>query len=256
MSNFDLQFIEQFSSVGAFFYEPSMPSTSDVAKEKILENPPTHLPFLVLCDQQTAGRGQPGKSWVSDSQSLTFTWCVAAGSLPAANHPLLPLIAGASVCEAIDSTGIEGAKLKWPNDVLVDCKKVCGILVEKISAHNQAWFLIGIGINVNQTSSEIESFNCDKSRFPPASLSGLAGKDFILQNFLETVVQLLNQNAFMKDDWKRNLRDRFEFLGEQVKVRKPDGKLTTGVFRGVDETGRLRIECGGEILVLASGQIL
>jgi len=255
MPNFDLQSIEQFRSVGTVFHETSMPSTSDAAKQTLLTDPAIKLPLLVLCDHQTAGRGQPGKSWESNTQSLTFTWCVAANSVPKEIHGLLPLIAGASVCEAIDSIGIDGSKLKWPNDVLIYQKKVCGILVEKISVGDDAYFLFGIGINVNQTAAEIAAIGALDSSFPPSSLQASLGKQIQLQNLLENVLRHLHENAAAKINWAQRLNDRFEFLGEPVSFTKPDGVIVSGTFHGVDDSGRIKIEVEGTTQLFTSGQV-
>lgn len=255
MPKFDLQSLKQLAGVGTVFHAASMPSTNDTAKQQLLSGNAIDPPLLVLCDHQTAGRGQPGRSWASDSQSLTFTWCLAADSVPTANQPLLPLIAGFCVCEAIESMGVANTKLKWPNDVLVDRKKVCGILTEKIPCKEKAFFLVGIGINVNQSAAEVESFDCSKSRFPASSLSRFTGREIAIQNLLENVINSLHQNVSSDRNWSRDLETRFEFLGQNVKIKTPNGEVIAGVFRGINESGQLRIERENTVQIIASGQI-
>lgn len=255
MSSFDLQSIERLAGVNTVVHKHSVTSTSDVAKAKLMQSNTIPMPMLVLCDEQTAGRGQPGKSWKSNAKSLTFTWCIDASSVPTGNQALLPLIAGVSICEAIDSLGIENAKLKWPNDVLIERKKVCGILIEKISSRSQASFLIGIGINVNQSVTETEAFDCSTAKFPPASLSCFATTDFQLQNLLEIVIRSLNEHVFSKQNWQPTFESRLDFMGQQVEIKKPDGEVVAGTFRGVDETGHLKIDCHDGTVLIASGQL-
>lgn len=234
---------------------PSMPSTSDMAKQKLLEGTSAELPMLVLCDQQTSGRGQPGRSWHSNSQSLTFTWCVAAESIPSANHALLPLIAGLSVCDAVESIGVSNAKLKWPNDILIDRQKVCGILVEKISSNNQTWFLIGIGVNVSQTADELELMGGANSSFPPGSLRLFVEKEIPIQLVLQKTVQHLQENMAARKDWPQLLADRFEFLGESIEFSKADGVVVSGIFLGIDVSGQIKIEIDGKTHCFTSGQL-
>lgn len=256
MPNFDLQSIEQSSTVGAISYEPSMPSTSDGAKEQLLKDPSTELPLLVLCDQQTSGRGQPGKSWQSNLQSLTFTYCLSVAPIPNSNHSLLPLIVGVSVCDAIHNIGIKGAKLKWPNDVLIDRKKVCGILVEKVSSAEHSWFLIGIGINVNQNDAEIQALGQSQAKFPPTSLRTILDKTIDMQNLLSAIIQQVNDNVAAESDWPNQIESRFDFLSDAIEFAKPNGEIVSGIFRGVDSKGRLRIDRDGKTGLFTSGQIL
>ena len=231
-----------------------MPSTSDIARQTLQSDPATDLPLLVLCEHQTAGRGQQGNSWESTHHSLTFTWCVSAESLPMENRALLPLITGLSVCEAIESAGIPDAKLKWPNDVLINRQKVCGILIEKISSSDQAWFLIGVGINVNQTAAELESLGSTQTSIPPASLRAPLGEEIRIQQLLESILGQLMENTSAARNWSRKLDERFEFLHEKVNFTKPDGDTVVGMFRGVDESGQIVIEVDGQRHAFASGR--
>lgn len=257
MSEFNLRDIEQFGEIGSVLHADSLPSTSDTARKRLLDASDIELPFLVLCDQQTAGRGQRGNSWQSNAQSLTFTWCISAESVPTANRPLLSLIAGLSVCEAVDMIGTKNAKLKWPNDVLIDRRKVCGILVEKISSGDQSWFLIGIGINVNQTADDLEAMGQSTSNFPPGSLRLFSENEIQLQiqTLLKNVLQRLSENTESERGWSKQLNERFEFLGDAVTFTTPDDKVVSGIFLGADASGQIEIDVDGLKCCFASGQL-
>ncbi len=256
MSSFNLQELKQFEGIGTLIHQSTMSSTSDIARETLLNGSATSsFPMLVLCNQQTSGRGQPGKSWQSNRQSLTFTWCVPTESIPSPNQPLLSLIAGISVCEAINSLGISAARLKWPNDVLIDRQKVAGILVEKISSGNQACFLVGVGINVNQSANDIESLNDVAAAFPPGSLKVHLGSEIEMQTLLIAVINRLADNATLETQWEEHCGSRFDFLGEQITFTKAGGEQVSGIFKGVDSTGRIQIDVDGELQFFASGQL-
>src|SRR5262249_11094582 len=108
--------------------------------------------LVVLADEQTAGRGQHGRTWSCPGGSGVLMSVLIFP--PAALHrpAILTAWAAVSVCELIDKmTGIE-ASIKWPNDVLVQNRKVCGILVEQ--RHGT---VVGIGLNVNQPAAHFEA---------------------------------------------------------------------------------------------------
>jgi BirA family biotin operon repressor/biotin-[acetyl-CoA-carboxylase] ligase len=243
MSKFDLQELQQFEGVETVVYRDVMTSTSDVARHTLSMTPDTEMPLLVLCDQQTAGRGQPGKKWQSDADSLTFTWCVRETSVPPGNHLLLPLIVGICVCQAIESIGVKGSKLKWPNDVLINQNKVCGILVEKISARSRASFLVGIGINVNQ--ADPTKLPTAHSQFPPSSLRICGGQSIDPEKLLLEVVKRLQSSVTLEKDWLQQCEALLEFIGTQVDFEKPDGEVVKGIFRGIDDTGKIEISVDG-----------
>lgn len=126
---------------------PELPSTNDYLKAQLLQAtyPQGHC---VVAIQQTAGRGQQGKTWWSQSgHSLTtsFLWHTAK---PASTLSIIPLIIGVGVLQGLQSLGVQDLSLKWPNDILRAQKKIAGILVERISQPLGSALIIGIGINI------------------------------------------------------------------------------------------------------------
>jgi len=109
---------------------------------------------LIGADHQTAGRGRHGRTW-SDASGLNLLFSlVLRPGLRQDRLGLIPLTAGLAVAEAIEKHTPLSPLLKWPNDILVDGKKVCGILLEgRLNPQNgsQATMVLGIGLNVNQT---------------------------------------------------------------------------------------------------------
>ncbi len=107
---------------------------------------------LLVTDHQTEGRGRLGRSWSSrPGEDLTFS-VLLRPSLPPAEAPVLSLAAALATAEVLESLpGLKGrVRVKWPNDVLIDEKKVCGILLESsIVGAELAWVVAGIGLNVN-----------------------------------------------------------------------------------------------------------
>ncbi len=113
---------------------------------------------MLVTDEQTGGRGRLGRTWVSaPGLDLTFSVLLRPSLSPARGH-LLALATGVAVAEVLEEGfGLEGqVTLKWPNDVLLDGKKVCGILLEaSADAERILWAVAGIGLNVNSQPSRL-----------------------------------------------------------------------------------------------------
>ena len=108
---------------------------------------------VFLAEQQTAGRGRGGHTWESAQSVGIYCSVVLRPALPPADALLLSLIAGIAVAEAVEQTTGLHPDLRWPNDVLLDGRKFCGILTEMNAEPTRVrYVVVGIGINVNQTS--------------------------------------------------------------------------------------------------------
>ena len=108
---------------------------------------------VIVADFQTAGRGQVGNVWESEKgKNLTFSLVLYPQALPVKQQFLISQIAALSVKETLDAY-TEGISIKWPNDIYWQDKKICGMLIENdLTGHNLLRSIIGIGINVNQTT--------------------------------------------------------------------------------------------------------
>ena len=113
----------------------------------------SELPNLtvVIADSQTKGRGQAGNSWESeDGKNLTFSILIYPKGVEIINQFLLSKMVSIAIAEVLSEV-VEGVSIKWPNDIYVGEKKICGILIENaIMGHTLSQTIIGIGLNVNQ----------------------------------------------------------------------------------------------------------
>lgn len=133
-------------------YMPSCHSTNDIALQ-MLKKPDTREGMVVITDHQTAGRGQRGNDWVSDPKAnLILSVILKPNFLQASDQFYLNIIASLAVSRMIESAVNQNlTKVKWPNDVLLNEKKVTGILIENTLQRNLIqWSVVGMGINVNQ----------------------------------------------------------------------------------------------------------
>jgi BirA family biotin operon repressor/biotin-[acetyl-CoA-carboxylase] ligase len=192
---------------------------------------------VVTADEQTAGRGRQGRSWMAaPGEALLLSALVRPLS---SRHALLPLAAALAVSETAEALADVSCQIKWPNDVWIDRRKLSGILVEARPAAN--WAVVGIGLNtgVGEFPDEIREI---------ATTLDLARPDQALAPLLAA---LGRWEAAEEPEVLAAWRPRDALLGTEIRW---DGG--EGVARGVDETGSLRVEkADGELVTLGAGEV-
>lgn len=134
-----------------FFQE--VDSTNKVLKKMAAENAPEGT--VVIADMQSTGRGRRGKTWMSAPNRGIWMSILLRPNLHPSSVQTLTLAASVAVMKALEPLGIEGIGIKWPNDILINGKKVCGILTElSAEAERVDWVILGIGLNVNHSESD------------------------------------------------------------------------------------------------------
>jgi BirA family transcriptional regulator, biotin operon repressor / biotin---[acetyl-CoA-carboxylase] ligase len=217
----------------------ALPSTNDLAAS--LASDLANAGTVVLADYQTAGRGQYGRTWQSrPGASLLLSALVFP---PAGLRRPVVMTAWAAVAVAETVLALTGmqARIKWPNDVLVRGKKVCGILIEQgVVAGPEPRFrtVAGVGLNLGQTADEFAALGLPDA----ASLGMLTGSPVGLRAAVGAVVRnldaewarlLAGERAAVEADWKW----RVGFLGRDVEVERADGSRPTGRLRDMGFDG-------------------
>ena len=129
-------------------YYEELESTNTEALRLALENAPEGT--VVIADAQSEGRGRLDRIWESPPSLNLYLSVVLRPDIPAAASSLIPLMVGVAVADVISKYGPGPVRLKWPNDVLIDGKKICGILTEMRTKADRVHFIIvGIGVNIN-----------------------------------------------------------------------------------------------------------
>jgi BirA family biotin operon repressor/biotin-[acetyl-CoA-carboxylase] ligase len=211
--------------------------------------------FACVAEQQSAGRGRRGRAWVSPFASnlyLSLTWQFAGG---AASLEGLSLAVGVAVNQALAACGVQGLKLKWPNDLLHDNAKLGGILVEMIGDESGGCqVIIGIGINVKMpesASAHIDQDWTDISRITATTPS----RNKLLAAVLEHLLPMLPE--FEKQGfapWQSLWSELDAFAGRAVIVHSGPQQIA-GVARGVNENGALLLEVGELLQVIHGGEV-
>jgi BirA family biotin operon repressor/biotin-[acetyl-CoA-carboxylase] ligase len=213
-------------------------STNDRARELAVAGAPHGT--LVTAGEQTAGRGRQGRSWTAPAGSALLASLVLREA-PA----LLPLAAAVAVAEVIESAPPpgRGAAIKWPNDVLVDGRKVAGILAE--GRPQERWAVLGIGVNVA----------VDPEALPPElrASAGTLGRDrHDVDDVLERLLAALERwLAAEPAATLEAFRARDALAGREIAWSSGGGRAM-----GVDDEGRLLVELpGGERTALDAGEV-
>ena len=209
---------------------------------------------LVFAERQTAGKGRLGRSWLANPyENLTFS-LVLRPTLPPAALNLLPLYAAVAVAEAIEhETGLS-VECKWPNDLLIGGKKSAGILLEgSLKEEGLDYVVLGIGVNVNQTS-----FPDDIS--PRAtSLKAEAGRDIDRILLLREILKTLETRytSIMKKGFHNLIPlwlSRTTMLNKEISVSQ-DGTVISGIVKGLSPEGALILDAGGTEKTLFAGDV-
>jgi BirA family biotin operon repressor/biotin-[acetyl-CoA-carboxylase] ligase len=211
-------------------------------------------PVWIQADMQTAGRGRRGRAWDSSSGNLAATLLIRPGKT-ASECAQLSFVAALAAADAIAHLAPPAeVKLKWPNDVLANGKKIAGILLESASAGSDrpSWLAIGIGINLAMHPTDTE--------FPATSLAALRAR---VPSAEEALAALAAQFAKWYETWSARgfpaVRDawlaRAAGMGQRIRARLQNEEIL-GVFEGIDDQGALILRIGQErSRVIAAGDV-
>ncbi|HKH52393.1 MAG TPA: biotin--[acetyl-CoA-carboxylase] ligase [Mycobacterium sp.] len=209
---------------------------------------------VLVADYQRAGRGRHGRAWYAPARSqIAVSVGVNADAVPTEAWGWLPLLTGVAVVDAVREISGIAAGLKWPNDVLVGCEKLAGILAEV--AAPAPVIVVGIGLNVTLTKQEAPD--------PVATSLLLLGSPTLDRNLL--LCRILRELATRIDTWQSQRGagpqlvadyERLSMtLGRNVRAGLPGDRQIVGVARSVDELGRLRIDTGSHLVTVSAGDI-
>jgi BirA family biotin operon repressor/biotin-[acetyl-CoA-carboxylase] ligase len=233
----------------------SLDSTNAFMRERFIRGESLEHGVLIAAHEQTAGRGRQQRKWLSSSgNNLCFSLFIETHA-PLIAIPSLTMAAALAVSEMLNAMRIPAAP-KWPNDVLVDGKKICGILSERVERNSspKAGIIVGIGLNVNMSNEEAAAIDR-----PATSIRIEDGKTHDLPTILENLFPSLE---FWIGEWENggfpNLRntwtDKAGPIGKPLSVH--DGShRKTGTLVGFGEHGELLLQTDNGLETIWSGDV-
>lgn len=221
---------------------PSVGSTNDEAKN--ICSAVDVKKIVITAVEQTQGRGRRGRNWISDSGNLFMS------QLYKPQHKIsdLVFISSLSIAQTVLSFSSDlDVKIKWPNDVLLDNKKFCGILIEA----EKDYVIIGIGVNLNSCPS-------DQDIIYPATDIASYGLNLSRLDFLQKYLSIFNENTKLYkqngfNDIRLNWLKYAYRLNQEIKIK--NNSAIQGIYKGIDENGFLLLEQDNKVTKISVGDI-
>lgn len=243
-------------SGGTYVYKEITDSTNDDARELAEQGAPEGS--LVFAEIQEKGRGRRGRFWFGRAgDSLQFSVLLRPPVRPQ-DATLIPLLVATSVYRALSGLGIEEVSIKWPNDVLIQGRKLCGVLCEmSVDMEGIQYAILGIGMNVNTPAENFPK----ELREIACSLFSVMGKTWRRSELLISILKEIDHQLSLV--WKgevdtilENWREGAHTLGKQIRVEMPNGSLLEGIAEDVNSQGALLVrDASGTLHTLHSGEV-
>lgn len=212
--------------------------------------------LCIVARQQFAGRGRHGRKWVSEKDAGLYFSIVLRPQIDIKFLPLITLMSGVAVHDTIEAFGVR-SDIKWVNDLLVDEKKICGILAETTETNGGVAVIVGIGINLKSTNfpPEIADIATSIDESVPGAVATEALLIEVLTKYVTYFYEILNGEngrAEIINEWRR--RSTY-FSGKAVRVVL-ENETITGLTDGLEPNGALRLrQADGKVTIVQAGDV-
>ena len=245
--------VDRLTTIESLAVIPRVTSTNLVARRIVnecIENELSLPKAVIVAGEQFAGRGRNARSWSSPAGKGIYATTLLP--LPASALPMVPLAMANIVASYLREVFAIDARIKWPNDILVNGRKIAGILIEARMNEDRVFLLIGTGINVEPVTDDTRPNATAISDVSPREFRGI---DVATEAFIEHLDQRLGQpleRDAVLDEWRsyavHETGDRIQcVLGERV---------VEGTWDGIDEHGRALLRNGLETIVVSAGDLI
>ena len=213
---------------------------------------------VIISEKQTQAKGRSGKQWESPLGGVWMS-IILNPNVDHSKLPLITLATGVAVAKTLESIGVENPEIKWPNDIMINGKKVCGILTEAVAKFNTIEnVIIGVGIDANL---DVEQFP-EELREGTTTLKKELGRDgnenLLIKTFLEEFEKISEQFSHEGyEDILKEWRKRSYSIGKIVEVREPFNTYYDAYVLGLSKEGALVVEkIDGTLEKVISGECI
>lgn len=241
---------------GEIHYYPVIDSTNEEARRQALAG--AEDGSLYVADCQTAGKGRRGREWVSPGGDDIFFSMLLRPQLPPEKASMLTLVTALAAAKAVEDFGGAGCRIKWPNDIVLHDRKLCGILTEmSLEMGEISHVIIGVGFNLNRMSFS------EEISFMATSIKKETGENVCRAAFLEAFLRYFSEEyrRFLQEQNLASMKEEYESrlinTGRQVKLIQ-QGKEVIRIAEGINAEGELIVRredgeretvCAGEVSV-------
>ena len=213
---------------------------------------------VIISEKQTNARGRSGKAWESPLGGVWLS-IVLNPHVDYAKLPLITLATGVAVAKTLEKVGVENPEIKWPNDIMINGKKVCGILTEAVTKLNTIEnVIIGVGIDANLNVEDFPEELQEGTTTLQNELGRKGNENLLIKTFLEEfeeISELFNHEGY--EEILKEWRKRSYSIGKIVEVREPFNKNYDAYVLGVSREGALIVEkIDGTLEKVISGECI
>lgn len=224
-------------------------STQDISRDWIKKY---SFSPVIVSSEQINGRGQRGSVWQSNKGGLWFS--LSLKEFSTFKESLLPLICSYAALKVLEKMGLDPL-IKWPNDIILNGKKVAGILVEKFSFNGSIYYICGFGINVNNDIS------IDNIRYPATNLKSIFKENInineLLINILDNFENILdNYSPIFFDMILKDVNNKLFLKNDFVQIEKNGETICNVILDSIGSQGELIYILNGNFCYLYSGRII
>jgi BirA family biotin operon repressor/biotin-[acetyl-CoA-carboxylase] ligase len=213
---------------------------------------------VIVSEKQTKAKGRSGKSWESPLGGVWLS-IILKPNADQSKFPLITLATGVAVAKTLEKIGIENPEIKWPNDIMINGKKVCGILTEAVTTFNTIEnVIIGVGIDANINLSQFPEELQNGTTTLKEELGKEGNENHLIKIFLEEfekISDIFNEERY--EEILKEWRKRSYSIGKIVEVRKPFNKYFDAYVVGIGNDGALIVEkIDGTLEKVISGECI
>jgi BirA family biotin operon repressor/biotin-[acetyl-CoA-carboxylase] ligase len=221
---------------------------------------------VLITEHQSAGRGRRGRTWTAPAGTgIAMSVLLQPAAVDQARWSWLPLLAGLAVADGLRSVADVPAVLKWPNDVLVSDKKLCGILAERVETPTGPGCVVGMGINIGLTAEQLPVpaatslaiLLAERNRLRDLpSPTAVAATVLAVLELVYRRWESSGGGSVSESSVSASYTQRCDTIGRRVRVVLSDERTVEGVAEAVDPDGRLVVRTSTGLQVFSAGDVI